>query len=78
MYHRAIKVFEVIHLVLILGLVVAVPSVAMARPSGQEFSWSLSLKQAGVATLIFIALLLLNFIIARIVLRRFPQTGVTR
>ena len=64
------RTFEIIHLLLIAGLVFGVPVAATARPAGQEFSWSLALQQAGVVALIFVVLLALNFVIARLVSRR--------
>jgi len=64
------KVFEVIHLVLIAGLVCGVPVAATTHPADQEFSWILALKQGGVATLILVTLLVLNFVVARLVARR--------
>ena len=72
------KIFEVIHLLLIAGLVFGVPVAATTRPPGQEFSWMLSLKQAGIVTLVFVVLLALNFVVARLVSRRVSQRGVTR
>ena len=67
------KIFETIYLLLIAGLVFGVPVAATARPDGQEFSWSLALKQAGVVTLILVVLFTLNFVVARFVSRRVSQ-----
>ena len=64
------KVFEIVNYVLMAGLLFGVPVAASTRPPGQEFSWMQSLKQAGIATLIFAALLVLNFVVARVVARR--------
>jgi hypothetical protein len=67
------KIFEVIHLLLIAGLLFGVPVAATTRPPGQAFSWNVSLKQAGVVTLVFVALLALNFVLARVASRRTSQ-----
>jgi hypothetical protein len=67
------KIFETIYLLLIAGFVFGVPVAATARPAGQEFSWWLALTQAGVATLIFAVLFVLNFVVARFVSRRVSQ-----
>jgi hypothetical protein len=66
----SMKIFEVIHLILLVGFVVGVPIAGTARLPGQEFSWSTALKQAAIASAILIALLALNFIVARFVSRR--------
>jgi hypothetical protein len=64
------RVFETIHLLLIAGLVFGVPVAGATRPIGQEFSWSSALAQAGVVALILVVLLSLNFVAARLALRR--------
>jgi len=69
------KISEVIHLLLIAGLVFGVPVAATTRPLGQEFSWDLALKQAGVVALVLLLLLALNFVVARLASRRGPQSG---
>jgi hypothetical protein len=66
------RIFEVIQLVLIFGLVFGVPIAATTHP-GQEFSWILALKQGGIVTLILVALLALNFVIWCVVSRRVSQ-----
>jgi hypothetical protein len=72
------KIFEVVHFLLISGLVFGVAAAAATHPAGQEFSWILALKQAGIVTLVLVVLLALNFVVARLVSRRVPQRGVTR
>lgn len=63
------KIFEVVNYLLMAGLLFGIPVAASTRPSGQEFSWIQSLKQAGIVTLILGALLALNFVVARVAAR---------
>ncbi len=67
------KIFETIHVLLMAGFLFGVPVAATMRPDGQAFSWSRALTQAGVITLILFVLLALNFVVARLVLRRFSH-----
>ena len=64
------KVLEIIHYLLMAGLLFGVPIAASRPPPGQDFSWAQSLKQAGITTLILGALLVLNVMVARVVARR--------
>lgn len=72
------KVFEIIYLLLIAGFVFGVPVAATARPSGQEFSWILALKQAGIVTLVLTVLFVLNLVVARFVSRRISPKNVPK
>jgi hypothetical protein len=59
------KLFEVIHLVLMLALLVGVPVAAATRSPGEPFSLVHALKQAGVTAGVVLLLLLANFTVAR-------------
>ena len=50
------RIFEIIYLLLIAGLLFGVPAAATIRPPGQDFSWLLALKQAGLVTLMMRAI----------------------
>jgi hypothetical protein len=65
------KIFEVMYLLLIAGLVFGVPVAgSVGGPDGLQY--------AGIVALIVIVLLVLNFVIERLVSRRVAQRKLTR
>mgnify|MGYP003575206391 CR=1 FL=1 len=55
------KVFETIHLIILLSFVIGVPIAATTHCANEPFSTLQGLKQAGIATAVLIALFVLNF-----------------
>jgi hypothetical protein len=71
------KIFEAIHIMLIFGFIIGVPVAASIRPSGQEYSLTVALTQAGILALILIALIVVNLLVAEIFSRRASRRRVT-
>ena len=60
------KVFQFIHAMLLLALVIGVPIAATTRAPQEEFSLTRALAQAGVAAAALLILLALNLGLARL------------
>ncbi|HEV2799082.1 MAG TPA: hypothetical protein VGW12_01220 [Pyrinomonadaceae bacterium] len=65
------KIFETIQVLLIFTLVLGVPAASTTMPSCQPFSIAQALKQTVLTTAIILALLVINFLLAR----RFSNRG---
>jgi hypothetical protein len=68
----AVKTLDNIYIFLLAGLLFGVPVAATYRAPNHEFSVVQGLKQAGVVVAIFLVLLVLNILLARIIKRRKP------
>jgi len=63
------KIFEIIHLILLGALFIGVPVAASTRPDGQQFSVFLALKQGAIVAGVILALLVCNFVLAQLASR---------
>lgn len=63
------KVFQTLHALLLLALVIGVPVAATTRLPGEGFSLGRALGQAGVTAAVLLALLAVNYGLARLCAR---------
>ena len=63
------KVFQFIHAMLMLALVIGLPIAAVTRGPNEDFSISRAVGHAGIAAAVIIVLLVLNFALARLCAR---------
>jgi hypothetical protein len=63
------RIFEIIHVILVFALFIAVPIAGSSRPRGQPFSLSTALKQSAIAAAVMLVLLVCNCVLARLASR---------